>query len=219
MRLSRSLLLLCACHFCASPPARAQQLKDLGILATGALSRTRVAGGEFELGDMMYVTAVQSANTGGMYVSAHMEYNDPQQGWLPVPTAPTPLGNEYRSGKYVGLRDYVRFGAASTNVTRHICLFMPYAAASLPDGRVYERRYVIRLWDSENQEVANTALTPDSVRAEQSDGRLVLTLVRAKTCGSMVDSTHPAPVAESQDTGSVRFFSTSSGKWVCHAND
>ncbi|WP_164104236.1 hypothetical protein [Candidatus Laterigemmans baculatus] len=132
------LLWLSQAHYVHS-----QQLTDMGMMATGVLSRTRVGGSDFQIGDMMYMTALQEADSGSMYVSAHMEYLDDNNNWQPVPTASNALGNEYRSGRYPGVRDYVKFENAGANTTRHICLFMPYGAASLPTNRFYQRRYVL----------------------------------------------------------------------------
>ena len=194
-----------------------QRLTDMGMFASGTVSRSRLGGEDFQLGDMMYVAAIQPANSGGMYVSAHMEYEDTQQGWLPVPTASTPLGQAYRSGKYVGLRDYVQFGGTGVGFMRHICLFMPYDAAALPGNKVYERRYVIRVWDGNNQEVANTVLPSETVSTTRQGGKLTLVVARAKACSSMMDAADNTPIPQSEDTGLVRFFSTGSGKWVCRA--
>ena len=200
--------------------AMGQHLTGMGMLATGTVSRTRVGGGDCEVGDMMYVTVLQPAKSGQMYVSAHMEYQNSQQRWVPVPTANSSLGQAYRSSKYPGLRDYVRFNGDDETVTRHVCLFMPYDAASLPGNRIYERRYVIRVWDNDNNDIGHTVLPADQVTTKrEGDGTLIISVVKVKTCTSMVDAGNAEPVPESEDAGTVRFFSTKSGQWVCESDE
>ncbi len=198
----------------------AQQLTGMGMLATGTVSRTRIGGVDFELGDMMYVTVLHPAKSGQLYVSSHMEYQDSQQQWIPVPTANSRLGQAYQSGKYPGVRDFVRFSGQDETVTRHVCLFMPYDAASLPGNRIYQRRYVIRVWDKDNRDIGQTVLPADQVTTRrEEDGTLVISIVKVKTCSSMVDADSAEPIPESKDDGSVRFFSAKSGNWVCEADE
>jgi len=193
----------------------AQQLTNMGMMATGVLSRTRTGGSDFQLGDMMYLTALQPSGSGSMYVSAHMEYLDDNNNWQPVPTARTSLGNEYRSGRYPGVRDYVKFESATENTTRHICLFMPYGAAWLPTNKFYQRRYVLRLWDRNNEPLARTALPAESIETKKDNsGKIVIVTVKARACASLVDANNE-PIPESQDEGTLRFFSTRTGQFVC----
>ena len=211
--LLRALLLLA----CSAPTSStfAQQLTDMGMMATGVLSRTRAGGADFQQGDMMYLTALHPADSGSMYVSAHMEYLDDTDNWQAVPTAGTALGKEYQSGRYPGVRDYVKFENTNANTTRHICLFMPYGAASLPTNKFYQRRYVLRLWDRNNEPVSRTALPAEAVQTKKDNGgKFVIVTVKAKTCASLVDANNE-PIPESQDEGTLRFFSTRTGKYVC----
>lgn len=102
----RVQLFLIAVIVFSTSTAFGQQLSGLGMLATGTSSRTRLGGDSIHLGDMMYITVFQPARSRGMYISAHMQYLDKNQGWLPIPTTATVLGNAYRSRKYRGVRDY-----------------------------------------------------------------------------------------------------------------
>lgn len=197
------------------PVAYAQQLTDTGMLATGVMSRTRAGGTDFQLGDMMYITALHPANTGGMYVSAHMEFLSDNNNWQPVPTAATTLGNEYRSGQFPGVRDYVKFNSCEANTTRHVCLFMPYAAASLPVNKFYQRRYVLRLWDRNNRPILRTALSAEPVETKRDhSGKLIIVTVKARACGALVGA-NGDPVPESNDDGTFQFFSTKTGEFIC----
>jgi len=192
----------------------AQQLLDRGMFATGTMSRTRLETNNFQTGDMMYVSVLQPGNSGGMYVSAHMEYlkNDD---WISVPTRDDDLGLAYRSRAYNGIRDYVQFANVYENTERHICLFMPYEAANLPVGNQYVRRYVLRLWDRNNIEVSNTILPQEVVSINKQAGRTVITVVQARACASFLSENGLQPVQESRKTGIVRFFNVRSGEWVC----
>lgn len=198
--------------------AHGQQLTGTGILATGVVSRSRLAVEDFQLGDLMYVRVGQPASSGNMYVSAHMEYLDDQQQWQPVLTAKTALGEAYRSGRYLGIRDFVRFEGCSVNTTRHVCLFLPYEAAALPTNKVYQRRYVLRVWDHRNEPVARTVLAPEAVSARRDDhGKLLIVAVRVKTCSSLLqpsgDQLEPLP--ESQDDGTLQLFNAVTGVFLC----
>ena len=192
-----------------------QQFTGIGMLATGTAARTRLGGEYFQVGDMMYVTVLHPANFGKMYVSAHMEYQDEHSNWKPVPTKNTPLGGAYESNRYPGVRDYVALTDVSVNTTRHICLFMPYNATALSDGD-YKRRYVLRLWNGSNREVTNKALQDEAIKVSTPRGLTLFTVVRVRTCATMEGNEGELrPTPESQDTGSARFFDTSTGAWVC----
>lgn len=192
----------------------AQMLLDRGMLATGTMSRTRLEINTFQTGDMMYISALQPGNSGGMYVSAHMEYLK-NNNWISVPTRDDDLGLAYRSHAYSGMRDYVKFASVSENTERHICLFMPYEAANLPVGNRYERRYVLRVWDRNNIEVSNTILPQETVSIEKHAGRTVITVVQARACVAVLSDNEIQPVQESRQTGIVRFFNARNGEWVC----
>lgn len=215
--LNAQAVILSLCIGWASPCA-GQQLQQQGILAIGVFARTRTGDEDFQLGDLMYVSAFQPSNSGGMYVSVHMEYSDPQHQWSPVPTADTPLGSAYHSPKYAGLRDFVKFEAAAADTTRHICLFLRYAAAALPTGNVYERRYVIRVWDGANKEIPNSVLPAEQVSVNPNNrGQLEMTLVhvQVKACWAAQMTGEMTPMPESVDNGLVRFFNPMSGQFVC----
>lgn len=221
MRLTAAIAVLISIW--PSLDACAQQLTDVGMLAVGVTSRTRLGGADCQLGDLFYIMAIHPANSGQMYVSAHMEFRDERNQWLPTPTARTALGEAYRSPKYNGLRDYVVFEPTSVNTTRHVCLFMPYEAAFLPTRR-YDRRYVIRVWDHGNREIANTVLSPESVNVERENGKLVIRVISVRTCAMVVsEATTPDPVPQpvpdpvptTVNEGGVRFFDTATGDWTC----
>ena len=153
------------------------------MLATATAGRTRLSlADRFEVGDLMYVQVLHPSNFGEIYVSAHMEYKTQNDTWRPVPTANTPLGQAYTSGKYPGMRDYVLFANVQESTLRHVSFFLPYDAAGLPNG-TYDRRYVIRLWDGNNQEVQNTALNEHQVEVQRNNsGRVIIRMVTAKAC-------------------------------------
>lgn len=222
MRLKQQWLLAVFClTFLSTSPIAAQQLKEMGVLATGVLSRTRIGGGDFQSGDMIYVTAFHPANSGKIFVSAHMEYLDKNKKWSPVPTkGDTELGQEYTSGNFPGLRDYVKFEGSNSNHIRHICLFMPYKAADLPINKKYTRRYSLRVWDDNNEPVERTILTPEQIATTRDEnGNFVMTTVTAKACSSMPAPKNTDPVPESKNSGLLRFFDTKSGSFVCPASE
>lgn len=211
-RLSASLLI---CLVLTSPAA-AQEFLQLGMLATETMSRTRLGGSHFQAGDMMYVSVLHSANTGDMYVSSHMEYFDANNGkWRPIPTRNTELGRAYTSGQYPGVRDYVQFDSVDADTERNVCLFMPYEAASVQQGAGFRRRYVLRLWDNDNEEVKAVVLPEELVNVESHKGKTVITLVKAKACAaSPFASNEPIPETR-RESGLVRFFNPKNGAWVC----
>jgi len=210
-----SILLFCSLGL---PISSAQELLDQGIYANGVLARTRLGGTDFYLGDLMYVSALQPANTGGMYVSAHMEYLDEQGKWRPVPTSTTELGQQYHSPNYAGLRDFVKFNGTSINTIRHICLFMPFDAAALQVGERYQRRYVIRVWDGNNREISNHPLEAERVQTSRDEeGKLLITTVTVRACGGAQYAEDLQPVPETVDTGHLAMFSVKSGRFGCPA--
>ncbi len=203
----------------------AQQLTGTGSLTTGVMRRViddtkkHPHRSIFEYGDLIYVTVLQHKNTGSFFVSAHMEYRDVanKNDWKPVPTNGSVLANDYVSGRFEGLRDFVEYGECDKNTTRHICLFIPYSASALPLNRSYSRRYSIVLWDGSNDPKLTMYLNPEVIRTSQNEeGKTVITTVFAKACsGLMSQSTDPVP--QSIDEGSIRFFNTKNGVFVCPA--
>lgn len=197
---------------------QSQQLTGTGMMASGVSGRVKAAShasaNQFELGDMLYFAALQPANSRGMYVSAHMEYLDNNE-WRPVPVANTELGFAYRSGHSPGVRDYIKFDSCNESTARHVCLFMPYNAASLRNG-LYERRYVLRLWDHNNRLIAggSRALSPDTVEAKRERNNLSFVTVRARACSSPVGNPEGAGQADKDDAAIV-FFNTQTGETIC----
>lgn len=192
-----------------------QELFGSGMLATETMSRTRFGGANFQLGDVMYVSVVHPKNVGEIYVSSHMEYLTGDQ-WRPVPTRKDRLGQDYTSPHYTGLRDYVKLNGVPVETERKVCFFMPYEAASLESGKEYRRRYVIRLWDRNNDEVHAVHLQEDSVDVKKVNGKTIISVVvRAKACAAKpLTSQEPIPETR-RSTGIVRFFNARSGKWIC----
>lgn len=211
-----------------SRDAACQELKNLGIVCTQVLSRTRLGSTSYSVGDMILVTAEQGPNTSGMSISTHMEYQTgPEIGtnnWRPVPTTSDPLGKSYTSGKYPGLRDFVTVETRVSVPTQHqICLFMPHDAAAIQEGTQFSRRYVIRVWDQNGNEIESKALSlpADSVSMERQGPRRIIRTTVAVACsksiytGSGPANLEPEAARTVSENGTSRFFNTSSGQWVC----
>jgi hypothetical protein len=171
---------------------------------------------------MMYVTALQPANSGSMYVSAHMEYAENEQVWLAVPTARTELGEAYRSPRYAGIRDYVKFDNCTADTLRRVCLFMPYDAAGLPNNRTYQRRYVLRVWDQRNEPIARVNLAPEAVQTRRDEhGKMQILTIKVKTCSipAFQEWGSDDPIPEFEDHGSLQMFSTKTGEFLCPSEE
>jgi len=195
-----------------------QQLKGLGMLAVGTASRTRLGGEYFQVGDLMYVAVLQPGTRSECSISVHMEYLDQNRVWQPIPTANSDLGRQYRSAMDGSVRDYVTLRGESQLTTRHVSLFVPYNAASLPAGS-YVRRYVIRLWNANNQDIADRELPAEPVTVIKEEGRTVIRITKISCCraiaGPPASSAPPQPIPESVDQGGVLFFDTQKGTWAC----
>jgi hypothetical protein len=224
-----SIVCLCFAHVLLfGESVGAQELRDLGVFATEVVGRTRLGGDTFQSGDMILVNVEQPANSSPISVSAHMEYlasrPDGSAGWIPVPTARGPLGQSYTSPTYKGLRDYVKFEDKAPEIAiRQAYLFIPYAAVGFADGTKFKRRYVVRLWDVDGNDIARKALVLPTDEAEvrrEGGQRIVRTTITVK-CNSFnlangsEDKISSAPQREVQCFGSARFFDTRSGTWVC----
>jgi hypothetical protein len=141
-----------------------------------------------------------------------------------MPTADTALGRSYRSPKYRGLRDYVIFEQEVSNPTiQQICLFMPHDAAAIPLGTTFDRRYIIRVWDRNGNEITAKALSLPSDEAvmERNGNRRVIRTITNVECKAMQSvnedsgELEPVPYREVQHQGTVQFFDTQSGEWTC----
>ncbi len=193
------------------------KLVGRGMLATETASRTRLGGDRFYVGDLMYVQVVCPPNIGEIYVSAHMEYQNRSGEWVPVPTKDTSLGEAYTSGRYPGLRDYVFLKEVSDSTQRQISFFMPYDAANLRSG-TYARRYVIRLWNQDGEDIEQTVLKPEDVSVNNNSGKTTIKVVSCKACCPVArNSTGKALTPEPQvvKTGTIQFFDAESGSPVC----
>jgi hypothetical protein len=145
-----------------------------------------------------------------------MEYQRPTGEWVPVPTAENSLGEAYTSEHYPGLRDFVSLKGVTEYTQRHISFFMPYDAAAMHDG-TYLRRYVIRLWNKNDQDVARTTLTAEKVTINNQSGRTIIKVVECKACcAAMAASEGPLePMPEVVSTGTVQFFDAKTGHSFC----
>jgi hypothetical protein len=192
------------------------RLTETGVLVTEAASRSRLGGDGFYVGDLLYVQVVCPPNTGETSVSAHMEYKTSAGEWVPVPTSHDEIGQAYTSERYPGLRDYVSLRGVTQRTQRNISLFMPYDATDMPKG-TYLRRYVIRLWNSDNQDVARTVLPTQKVTVASQAGRTIIKEVECKACCSLLSKSEGPlePIPETVPSGAIHFFNSRTGKWTC----
>jgi len=89
------------------------------------------------------------------------------------------LAGAYTSSRYPGLRDYVSLRGVTQRTKRNVSLFMPYDATAMPKGS-YLRRYVIRLWDSNDQDVERRPLPTEKVTVANQSGRTIIKVVRVQ---------------------------------------
>lgn len=192
------------------------RLAETGILVTETASRVHLGGEAFYLGDLLYVQVVCPPDAGETAVSAHMEYEKRPGEWVPVPASDSAVGQAYTSARYPGLRDYVRLRPVTERTQRHVSLFMPYDAAAMPSG-TYTRRYIIRLWDKDNNDVARTILPSEMVEVKSLAGRTIITVVKCRACCQvMTDSKTPLePQPEAIPPGAIHFFDARTGGWLC----
>ncbi|WP_010584712.1 hypothetical protein [Schlesneria paludicola] len=202
--------------------AGAQELTSTGMLATGTMSRSKIVADDFQLGDLMYVKVRQPAGIGDIYVSVHLYYSDDTQGdnsqdaFVPVRPSNDALGEAYTSAHDGGVRDFVKFSATNESTIRHVSLFIPYKAASLPLGRQFRRRYAIILWDRTNTRVSTKWLKPELVEANpDASGTVIITTVSFSAPCALPESGPLVPTPQSTDHGKLQFFNSSSGDWIC----
>jgi hypothetical protein len=145
-----------------------------------------------------------------------MEYQKPSGDWAPVPTSRDKIGRAYASASYPGLRDYVYLRGVTQRTERNVSLFMPYDAAAIPNG-AYSRRYVIRLWDDNNRDVARTVLPAEKVTVDSKAGRTIIKVVECRACcaATSESKTPLKPKPETVTPGAIHFFDASTGKWTC----
>ena len=201
---------------------QAQSLHGIGMLATGTMSRARSSGDTMYTGDVLHVEVLQRGNCEDMYVSVHCQIRSNNSGnWTDVEATNSELGAAYRGGKYRDYRDFVFIDGTDTPQVRTVTLFMPYDAADIREGN-YTRRYVIRLWNGDNGEIAAKALEPDNVTVnrfrDRNATRTLISTVSVKSCAPAAAAGAPIePIPETPKTPSrsMRFFNAQTGKWVC----
>ena len=127
-----------------------------GVLVVNTLSYCRGSNCKAVNGDLLYIKTRPHSHSSFAYISAHMEYKHERKGWTPVPAKKSGIGVCYSSGKYGGVRDFIKVDKIPKDHLLNISLFVPYDAMALsPRKQPYERRYVIRLWDNSNNEIEN----------------------------------------------------------------
>jgi hypothetical protein len=114
-----------------------------------------------------------------------------------------PLAAWYTSKKYGGLRDYVDVGPTTVETKRIVSLFVPVDGfAMLLEGKGYDLRYVIRVWDADDRELSAVTLEPYRIEVGVDNGHIALSIVdRGKD-------------AEVHGTSELLLFNTSNGKWL-----
>jgi hypothetical protein len=100
---------------------------------------------------------------------------------------------------------------------------MPHTAAAIPVGRHFVRRYVVRLWDDNGDEIEIKALPlpPEDVVMDRDENRRIIRTVTKVKCNSLkVDDNgqvlEPTREMEVPHEGTTRFFDTRTGEWMCN---
>jgi hypothetical protein len=195
-----------------TPSADAQVLVNKGILVTRILARTRM--GTCERGDLVHVTVRQPAGNKGFTVSVHAEYAAGPGKWQPVPPPKSPIGPWYTSANYGGLRDFVDANRVTENTDRNIALFMPFNGFTLEQGKDYDFRYVVRLWNASDKEIGHLDLDPYPVHVGRDRDGIIVSIIKTDACAFLVDPKAQSPSGV-HAAGVVRFFNTSTGHWEC----
>jgi hypothetical protein len=193
----------CAAWVALSSHADAQSLVGTGSLATESLVRTRRIDAQqaaiSEKGDVITVLAQQPAGSKGFTISAHPQYRE-KDDWQPVPMPKHPLAAWYTSKKYGGLRDYVDVGPSTVDTRRIVSLFVPVDGFAQLAGKECDVRYVLRVWDADDREVASLTLEPYRVQVGVDNGHIAMSIIGKKG-------------AELHGTSELLLFDTTSGKW------
>jgi hypothetical protein len=189
-----------------------QELVHKGMLVSQILARTRME--VFERGDLMHVTVRQSAQSHGFTVSVHAEYIDASGKWQQVPPPKSMIGVVYTSKTFGGLRDYVDVQPTSETTERNVALFMPFDGFSLPEGKDYTVRYVLRTWTLSDKVLSTLALKPYRVHVGRDSDGILVSILDVKPCSALVGSgSKDAGVA--RPAGIIRLFDTTRGEWEC----
>jgi hypothetical protein len=200
-------LLSCACLIALSSSADAQTLVGTGSLATESLVRTRRIDAEkaaiSEKGDVITVIAQQPAGNKGFTISAHPQYRE-KGDWQPVQMPKHPLAAWYTSKKYGGLRDYVDVAGSAVDTRRIVSLFVPVDGFATLAGKECDLRYVVRVWDADDHEIASVTLEPFHVQVGVDNGHIAISIL----------GTGPNRAAEAHGTSELLLFNTANGKWL-----
>jgi hypothetical protein len=194
----------CACLVALATPAEAQVLVGTGSLATESLVRTRRIDAEksaiSEKGDVITVLAQQPAGNKGFTISAHPQYRE-KGDWQPVQMPPHPLAAWYTSKKYGGLRDYVDVAGTTEATRRIVSLFVPIDGFATLAGKECELRYVVRVWDADDRELASVTLEPYRIRVGVDNGHIAISILDRGG-------------AQAHGTSELLLFDTATGKWL-----
>jgi hypothetical protein len=198
----------CACLVALSSAADAQALVGTGSLATESLVRTRRLDEKqaaiSEKGDVITVIAQQPAGNKGFTISAHPQYRERGGDWQPVGMPKHPLAAWYTSKKYGGLRDYVDVGPTTVDTPRIVSLFVPVDGFALLAGKECDLRYVVRVWDADDNEMASLTLDPYRIQVGVDSGHIAVSII----------DRGGKRAAEAHGTSELLLFDTASGKWL-----
>jgi hypothetical protein len=194
----------CACLVALSSAADAQVLVGTGSIATESLVRTRRIDAQqsaiSEKGDVITVIAQQPAGNKGFTISAHPQYRE-KGDWQPVQMPPHPLAAWYTSKKYGGLRDYVDVAGTTDATRRIVSLFVPIDGFATLAGKECDLRYVVRVWDADDREIAAVTLEPYRIRVGVDNGHIAISILDRGG-------------AQAHGTSDALLFDTASGKWL-----
>jgi hypothetical protein len=194
----------CACTVALSSPALAQVLVGTGSIATQSLVRTRRIDAQqsaiSEKGDVITVIALQPAGNKGFTISAHPEFRE-KGDWQPVQMPKHPLAAWYTSKKYGGLRDYVDVAGTTAATRRIVSLFVPIDGFATLAGKECDLRYVVRVWDADDREIASVTLESYRIRVGVDSGHIAISILDRGG-------------AQAHGTSELLLFDTASGKWL-----
>jgi hypothetical protein len=194
----------CAWMVAASSSADAQTLVGTGSLATESLVRTRRIDAQqsaiSEKGDVITLIAQQPAGNKGFTISAHPQFRE-KGDWQPVQMPKHPLAAWYTSKKYGGLRDYVDVAGTAVDTRRIVSLFVPIDGFATLAGKECELRYVVRVWDADDREIASVTLESYRVQVGVDNGHIALSILDRGG-------------AQAHGTSDLILFDTANGKWL-----
>jgi hypothetical protein len=197
-------LISCAYLVALSSSANAQVLVGTGSIATESLVRTRridaLQSAISEKGDVVTLIAQQPAGNKGFTISAHPQYRE-KGDWQPVQMPKHPLAAWYTSKKYGGLRDYVDVAGTTVDTRRIVSLFVPIDGFATLAGKDCEFRYVVRVWDADDREIASVTLEAYRIRVGVDNGHIAVSIL-------------DRGAAQAHGTSELLLFNASNGKWL-----